>query len=237
MATTSTIETFSEPTVELVQVAGDDIAIARAAWISTGPDEREKDEGRIKGLLNYLMEKRHGTPFEHAWATFRVEAELFTFYEWHRHRLQSFNEESGRYTKLRPEFWQPAPERPLINVGTSARPQMAPATQEQYDLGIEVQYQAYRNSWEAYEKLLEIGWAKEAARSVLPTGQKKSMYASVNLRGWLHFLSLRTNEDWSRYQGHPQYEIEQVSKKIEAILTEQFPLVMELWNKHGRVAP
>jgi thymidylate synthase (FAD) len=231
------IETFSEPTVELIQHVGDDVAIARAAWISTTVDEREKDEGRIRGLLNYLMEQRHGTPFEHAWATIRVEAELFTFYEWHRHRIQSFNEESGRYTKATPRFWQPAPERPLVNVGTSARPKMAPASQEQYERGIEVQFEAYTYAWNAYEELLDIGWSKEAARSVIPTGIKKSMYASVNLRGWLHFLSLRTNEEWSTYQGHPQYEIQQASKKIEALLSEQFPLVFELWNEHGRVAP
>ena len=87
-----TVETFSHPTVELIQKAGGDVDIARAAWISTGTDEREKDPERIKGLLNYLIEKRHGTPFEHAWLTFRIEAELSTFYEWHRHRIQSFNE-------------------------------------------------------------------------------------------------------------------------------------------------
>lgn len=232
-----TIQTHSEPTVELIQVAGSDVAIARAAWISTGTDEREKDEGRIAGLLNYLMQYRHGTPFEHAWLTMRVEAELFTFYEWHRHRIQSFNEESGRYTKLNPVFWQPGRDRPLVNVGTSARPKMAPATDEQYQRGVERQLASYQESWDAYEDLLEIGWATEAARSVLPVGIKKSMYASVNLRGWLHFLSLRTNEEWSTYQGHPQYEIEQASKKIEEILTQEFPLVMRLWNEHGRVAP
>lgn len=233
----SDITTFSEPTVELIQHVGDDVAIARAAWISTGTDEREKDEGRIKGLLNYLIEKRHGTPFEHAWATIRVEAELFTFYEWHRHRIQSFNEESGRYSKLTPAFWTPDRSRPLVNVGSSARPKMAPATDEQFELGSKVLLESYKNSWISYEELLELGWAKEAARAVLPVGIKKSMYASVNLRGWLHFLSLRTNEEWSTYQGHPQYEIEQASKKIEALLSEQFPLVFELWNEHGRVAP
>lgn len=232
-----TIETYSKPTVELIQVAGNDTSIARAAWISTGTDEREKDDGRIEGLINYLMQFRHGTPFEHAWLTIRVEAELFTFYEWHRHRIQSFNEESGRYTKLNPVFWQPGPERPLVNVGTSARPKMAPASDEQYQKGIERQLASYQESWDAYEDLLEIGWAKEAARSVLPVGIKKSMYASVNLRGWLHFLSLRTNEEWSTYQGHPQYEIDQAAKRIEEILTEEFPLVMRVWNKHGRVAP
>ncbi len=231
------VSTYSEPTVELIQFAGTDEDIARAAWISTTTDEREKDTEKVRGLLNYLMEHRHGTPFEHVWATVRAEAELFTFYEWHRHRNFSYNEESGRYTKMTPMFWQPAPERPLVNVGTSARPKMVPGTEEQYTEGIAVQLESYQHSWDSYEKLLDIGWAKEAARSVLPTGIRKTMYASINLRGWLHFLSLRTNEEWSTYQGHPQYEIEQLSKKIEALLTEQFPLVFELWNAHGRVAP
>ncbi len=231
------VETFSRPKVELIQVSGNDVSIARAAWISTGTDEREKDEGRIAGLINYLMSYRHGTPFEHAWLTIRAEGELFSFYEWHRHRLQSFNEESGRYTKMTPVFWQPAPERPLVNVGTDARPKMAPASKEVYEKGIAVQYKSYQHSWDSYEELLDLGWAKEAARSVLPVGIKKSMYASANLRAWLHFLSLRTNEEWSTYQGHPQYEIEAIAQEIEAVISEQFPLVIEAWNKHGRVAP
>lgn len=233
----STVESFSKPEVELIQVAGDDVAIARAAWISTGTDEREKDTDRIKGLLSYLMEKRHGTPFEHAWATIRIEADLASFYEHHRHRIQSFNEESGRYSALRPIFYVPADDRPLVNIGTSARPKMAPADPELHAWFVDDLFEGYEYAYKKYETYLEKGIAKEAARWILPVGIKKSMYASTNLRGWLHFLSLRTNEEWSTYQGHPQYEIEQVAKRIEDLLTEQFPLVMELWNKHGRVAP
>jgi hypothetical protein len=35
---------------------------------------------------------------------------------------------SGRYTKLLPEFYVPKASRPLVNVGTSAKPEMGPAT-------------------------------------------------------------------------------------------------------------
>lgn len=232
-----TIEIFSEPVVELIQVAGNDTAIARAAWISTGADEREKDEGRIPGLLNYLMENRHGTPFEHAWLTLRVEADLATFYEWHRHRIQSYNEESGRYTKLSPVFYIPGIDRPLVNVGTSARPKMEATDPDVHAWFVQDLIESYEYAYKKYQMYLYSGIAKEAARWVLPVGVRKSMYASANLRGWLHFLSLRTSEENAIHQGHPQYEIEQASKKVEAILTEQFPLVMSLWNEHGRVAP
>lgn len=231
------IESFSEPTVELIQKAGGDVAIARAAWISTGTDEREKDSERVKGLINYLIEKRHGTPFEHAWLTFRIEADLASFYEHHRHRIQSYNEESGRYSELRPIFYLPSESRPLINVGTSARPKMAPADPKLHKWFVDDLFESYEYAFTKYKTYLDAGIAKEAARWVLPVGIKKSMYASTNLRGWLHFLSLRTDEEWATYRGHPQYEIEAVAKKIEALLTEEFPLVMELWNKHGRVAP
>lgn len=234
---TAVIETFSEPVVELIQVAGDDTAIARAAWISTGTDEREKDTDRIKGLLNYLMEKRHGTPFEHAWLTIRAEADLASFYEWHRHRVQSYNEESGRYSELAPVFYVPGPDRPLVNVGTSARPKMEAADPDVHAWFVQDLMESYEYAYNKYKMYLESGIAKEAARWVLPVGLKKSMYASANLRGWLHFLSLRTSEDNAIHQGHPQYEIVAVAKQIEDAIAEQFPLVMELFNKHGRVAP
>jgi thymidylate synthase (FAD) len=54
------------------------------------------------------MKNRHGTPFEHNAFTFFVKAPIAVFREWHRHRIGfSYNEESGRYKQLEPEFYIP----------------------------------------------------------------------------------------------------------------------------------
>lgn len=228
---------LSEVTVEFIDAMGSDTSIARAAWISTGPDEREKDEARVEGLLRYLISHKHGTPFEHTSLTVRVHAPIMVFREWHRHRIQSYNEQSGRYTTFEPDFYVPGLDRPLINVGTSARPQMGPASQDLHEKTSATLIEAYDHAWHYYQTLLESGIANEVARLVVPVGIYSSMYATANVRAWLHFLGLRTSEENASFKGHPQWEIVQAAKQVEAILTEKFPLTMRLFDEAGRIAP
>ncbi|MEU4420322.1 FAD-dependent thymidylate synthase [Actinoplanes sp. NPDC024001] len=74
-------------------------------------EELQKDHERSRGLINYLMRDRHGTPFEHNSLTFFVSAPIFVFREFQRHRVGfSYNEESGRYRELQPVFYVPGPD-------------------------------------------------------------------------------------------------------------------------------
>jgi thymidylate synthase (FAD) len=77
-------------TVELVRSSAQDADVLFAARVSTAGeqsiDELGKDPARSKGLINYLMRDRHGTPFEHNSMTFLVSAPIFVFREFHRHR-------------------------------------------------------------------------------------------------------------------------------------------------------
>src|SRR4029078_7124417 len=60
------------------------------------------------GLIRFLMRERHGSPFEHGYFRFVVKAPLFVVREHHRHRAgHSYNEWSGRYSKMEPEFYVP----------------------------------------------------------------------------------------------------------------------------------
>lgn len=225
-------------TVEEVDHMGSDLSIARAAWVSTGSDDREPTPSRVKGVLRYLMEHRHGSPFEHATLTVRVHAPIMVFREWHRHRVQSYNEQSGRYTQFEPVFYLPGDNRPLVNVGTSARPQLEHSGDD--DLSSQVStilVESYTAAWESYQQLLGLGVANEVARLVLPVGTFSSMYATANVRAWLHFISLRTSEENATYRGHPQYEIVMAAQQVEAILREQFPITLAHFDALGRVAP
>ena len=99
----------SDMTVELTQSMASDEAVLKAARVSTGAGSTsaEKDAG----LINYLMRDRHGSPFEHNSFTFYIEAPIFVFREFMRHRIASYNEESGRYKELKPVFYFPDIER------------------------------------------------------------------------------------------------------------------------------
>ena len=88
-------------TVELVKASASDADVIWAARVSTAGEqsmeEIGEDPARSAGLINYLARERHGSPFEHTSMTFFVSAPIFVFREFMRHRIASYNEESGRY--------------------------------------------------------------------------------------------------------------------------------------------
>ena len=230
------ITIFNDVEVTLLEVNGSDATIADAARVSLNPEEidRKKDPG----LINTLLKKKHGSPFEHTYLKFHIKAPIFAFREFHRHRIGwSYNEISGRYVKLPGEFYIPAEKRPLINAGTSMNPRFVEATSQDVRMverNLRLQYQA---AWNTYEKLIDKDIANEVARSVLPVGIMSQMIASCNVRSLLHFLSLRTDDELAAYPSKPQYEIELVARKMEEYLMVGFPLVYKAFNENGRVAP
>lgn len=230
----------SDVDVELVEVSASDLRVAKAAWVSTKGSRAEdaNDPARISGLINYLVRDRHGSPFEHTSFTFAIRCPIFVVREFHRHRAGwSYNEESGRYTELKPEFYIPSRERNLTQTGKPGHYQFHPGDDRQYGqtkFGHETIANA---SYENYQNLLNLGVAKEVARMSLPLNIYTSFYATCNSRSLMHFLSLRTENEGSTYPSHPQKEIQMVADKMEAEFAAQMPITYEAWNKNGRVAP
>ena len=74
----------SDVTVELVRSSASDSDVLFAARVSTQGEQTLEsaqdvslDTSRSKGLINYLMRDRHGSPFEHNSMTFYVQAPIF----------------------------------------------------------------------------------------------------------------------------------------------------------------
>ena len=226
------------PEVQLIDYMGSDSHVTRSARVSVlGLNEPAQGEAKEYGLIKYLMTHRHGSPFEHATLTFFVKAPIFTFREFHRHRIASYNEMSGRYTVLPAEFYLPAPDRPLINVGTSAKPELAPGTPEQYERYIARMMSLMEHAWQVYEENLADGIANEMSRLAHLVNLCSQMYVTINLRSLMNFLSLRIDSPDSLVRSRPQYEIQQVAKEMEKEFARLFPLVYKAFVANGRVAP
>lgn len=237
---TTTIQTQSEPIIELRNYMGTDDDLLRAMLVSTGKDDlvTHMTDDAKQGRLNFLMKNRHGTPFEHASMTFYAEAPLAVFYEWHRHRIGvSYNEESGRYRQLRAQFYAPTANRPMVQSGKPGEYKMDPIGYAEYMEGMEILLEGYQIAYEKYEKLIDLGWAKEIARMVLPVGIIKAQYVTFNPRSLMAFLSLRTDEPESMFPSKPMYEIDQVARKMEKVFSQLFPITYYCFNQNGRVAP
>ena len=228
-------------TVELVKSSASDADVIWAARVSTAGeqsiDSLKDDPEKSAGLINYLARERHGSPFEHTSVTFFISAPIFVFREFMRHRIASYNEESGRYRELKPVFYIPNRSRKLIQVGKTGHYTFEEGTQEQYDLMVSEMKKAYTAAYDAYQKMLEAGIAHEVARATLPVATYSSMYVTMNARALMNFLSLRTTAEGSHFPSYPQREIEMVGEKMEAFFAEKMPLVHAAFNKSGRVSP
>lgn len=238
------IEFRSDVTVELVRASASDGDVLFAARVSTQGEQTleaaKRETGadeRDRGLLNYLMRDRHGSPFEHNSLTFYVQAPIFVFREFMRHRIASYNEESGRYRELRPVFYVPGPERKLRQIGKPGHYEFEDGTAEQTALVSQEVRAVTRASYDAYQRMLEAGVAREVARIVLPLNIYSSMYVTMNARSLMNFLSLRTKRDDSHFPSFPQREIEMCADQMEQHWARLMPITHDCFNQNGRVAP
>ncbi|MTA05729.1 MAG: FAD-dependent thymidylate synthase, partial [Actinobacteria bacterium] len=204
----SDVQFRSDVTVELVRSTANDRDVLFAARVSTQGEqslEGNADDAtdRDKGLINYLMRDRHGSPFEHNSMTFYVQAPIFVFREFMRHRIASYNEESGRYRELRPVFYVPGADRNLVQVGKTGSYEFTPGTPEQTQL-VDTEVRAVcTEAYASYQRMLEAGVAREVARMVLPVTIYSSMYVTMNARSLMNFLSLRTMREGTHFPSFP----------------------------------
>jgi thymidylate synthase (FAD) len=228
-------------TVELVKSSASDADVIWAARVSTAGETTLEKVGesseRDAGLINYLARERHGSPFEHTSMTFFVSAPIFVFREFMRHRIASYNEESGRYRELRPVFYIPNKDRKLVQVGKTGAYTFIDGTPEQLEITVNAIKETCTLAYENYQKILASGVAREVARVVLPVTLYSSMYVTMNARALMNFLSLRTSSEGSHFPSYPQREIEMVAEKMEKHFAELMPMTYAAFQKSGRIAP
>jgi len=215
--------------VSLEDSMGGDLAIVNSARVSFNEESDEMDAKNI-GLINFLMKNKHGTPFEAPVFHFTVKAPLFVTREWMRHRIGSFNEWSARYSVIEPEYYTPEKGYIREQKGKAGAYYYEPMTD--IDKIHETQYlldYAQRESFRAYNRMLELGVAKEVARVVLPVGMMTKFKWTINLRALMNFLSLRNHE-------HAQKEIRDFAIVIEELVSEVCPVAMAAFVEHGRVS-
>lgn len=193
----------------------DQLPVLSARVSHAGDDKTGVDPEADERLMNFLAEHKHMSVFEHMSVTFKIVAPMFVFREWHRHRTQSYNEMSMRYTSdpvgkfHYPEQWR---EQATRNKQSSAG-NLPDATQEECDRVLNESYTVALNS---YKSLIELGVCREQARMVVPVGNYSEMYATANLRNWYQFWILRHSPD-------AQQEIRVYTEAIDEILTNIWP--------------
>jgi thymidylate synthase (FAD) len=196
---------------------------------------RQSTQGSFRGweedekLLRHLYNNNHSTPFEFAGMVIEVQAPIFVFREWHRHRTQSYNEMSARYAPLPDLNYMPTYERLMIqntaNKQANGTGKELTALDAQYTL-LDLN-RAYRQAQQDYISALDRGVPKELARCFLPVARYSKMRASANLRNWLAFLTLRMDPN-------AQWEIQQYAQAVAGIIEDRFPKTYKLFMERSK---
>jgi thymidylate synthase (FAD) len=215
--------------VRLDDAMADDLSVVNGARVSFARHKAEMDDSDA-GLIRFLMRERHGTPFEHNAFRFHIRAPIFVAREWFRHRVGSFNEFSMRYAKATDEFYVPEPEDVRSQVGKPGAYSFEPVADDVAEATREELRGVYEAAYAAYERLVELGVARELARTVLPVGAYTEFYWTVNARALMNFLSLRNSETAQR-------EIRRYAEACEQFLADKMPVTYAAFVANNRTAP
>ena len=208
--------------VRVVDYMGNDAAVVQAARVSYGAGTKKVSDDR--GLLRYLLQHRHTTPFEMCSIKLHIRVPMDAWRQWIRHRTASVNEYSTRYSVAIDAAQQTAPDQwrtqatdnkqgsgAPLDAGTGA--QLTAAERELHQLARHV-----------YQTRIDAGVAREQARKDLPLCTYTEAYWKMDLHNLLHFLALRMDS-------HAQKEIRDYATVIgNEIVARWVPLTWEAFQ-------
>jgi len=190
-------------------------------------DGRGRSERRA--LLRYLMRHRHTSPFEHACVTLDIRAPIFVARQMMRHRMQSINEVSARYTELPADGYRP--DLAQVCEQSSANKQgrgdaLAPDLAQTW---LDADRAASSTSADLYRWAIASGVCRELARVSLPVSTYTRWVCTWDAHNLLHFLALRLDK-------HAQWEVRQYAQVIASIVADWLPLTWEAFVDYRRDA-
>lgn len=191
-----------------------------------------------KNLLQRLFSHHHMTPFEFSGMVIEVQAPIFVFREWHRHRTQSYNEMSARYSPLPDLHYMPNRDNVVErmtqathtrNIQQMGKSRVDPTSYSFCTVDWQLELAAlYAKAEHIYQKALANGIPKELARISMPVGHYSRMRACTNLRNWLGFMTLRCDPA-------AQWEIRQYANAVGELVSQTFPRTHTLWQEASRL--
>ena len=214
--------------IELVDKLGDDLTPVNAARVSfDGFSESFSDKD--KKLSKYLIKHKHFSPFRHQHCMFIIKAPEFVMRQWYKHVVgiettsthptkdHAWNEISGRYVPYE-DFYEPSDFRKQSNDHKQASEGLIDDQKMDKRLWQEAQNTSISN----YEKMLDLGMAKEQARSILPLTVYTKVWWTASFQSIMNFIELRD-------EATSQIEIQEYAKALKEIMMETFPETSKIW--------
>jgi thymidylate synthase (FAD) len=214
--------------IRLVDSMGSDLSIVRAARCSYDAAWRAgEDAGSDARLIRRLWKDAHTSPFEMVEVVFEVVAPIFVLRQWHRHRTQSYSEQSGRYSELEEKFYLPDPALIGEQSKTNKQGRQPGGDIEARRREVEWLRVHSEHAFREYHRLLDAGWPRELARCSLSLNAYSHMFCKMNLLNLFRFLTLRAAHD-------AQYEIRVYAEAMLELARPIAPVAVSAWEE-GRM--
>ncbi|WP_432473717.1 FAD-dependent thymidylate synthase [Amphritea sp. HPY] len=210
---------------EYIDHMGSDLSVVRAARVSFAADKGVEWTGKDAGLIKYLAEHNHWTPFAHTAITLRMNAPVPIRTQCFKHKFGFVeNEESRRYIDCTPTFFVPEVFR---GKPTGGAKQGSAGEMEDQEMWTAIFESQYRQNLAIYEQAVELGLCPEQARFLLPQGAEVNWYWTGSLSAFARFYNQRIDP-------HAQKEIQDLATEVSAIIEPLFPVAWkQLTTKEG----
>lgn len=201
----------------LVDHMGTDLTTVNAARVSYGAESKELTD-RDLGLVDFLAEHGHVTPFRHATVQLRCRAPIFLARQLGKHQVGfSWNEISRRYKDneaIPIEFY--IPDEVFCRPEKLMKDTAVPMAQDFADDMRHLIHAAGQSALRQYDHLVGCGVAPEQARMVLPQSMITEWIWTGSLYGWANLYRQRSSQ-------HAQYEARLFAEEVNKIMSELFP--------------
>ena len=216
--------------IEVVDVLGDDLTPVNAARVSFG-GRSKRFSHKDRRLSKFLIKNKHFSPFRHQHVMMIIKAPEFVMRQWYKHVVgiettsnhptkdHAWNEISGRYVEYE-DFYIPDNYR----AQSDDNKQASDGVVDDQEGALALWKKSQSTAIKCYREMLDMGMAKEQARSILPLTVYTQVWWTASFQSIMNFIELRDEPT-------AQVEIQEYARALKKIMLDVFPETTELWEE------
>jgi thymidylate synthase (FAD) len=210
--------------IELLEIFGNDEMVVNAARVSFGKEASNYSEDQNAKLIKYLAEHGHTSPFRHPQLQYRITCPIFVERQLFKHQVGlTANSISGRYVDFEDNYYRIEDFR----LQSKSSKQGSGGDLEIYDndAALMIQDAVINYCATAYHELLQLGVAKEQARTILPLNLNTTFIWTGSLYAYINMFKLRID---ANAQAETRYIAMEMLHELK--LTNKFILSLEAFH-------
>ena len=224
------IDVLDKGYIEVVDTLGDDLTPVNAARVSFG-GRSDKFTNKDRRLSKFLIKHKHFSPFRHQHVMMIIKAPEFVMRQWYKHVVgiettsssvtkdHAWNEISGRYVEVE-EYYVPE----VYRAQSDDNKQASDGVVDDQEGASALWKKSQSTAIKCYREMLDMGMAKEQARSILPLTVYTQVWWTASFQSIMNFIELRDEKT-------SQVEIQEYARALKEIMLEVYPETTKLWEE------